>query len=470
MKNKFSKSIVALLALSMMSGCNGSGKNPELIIDTSCPTTVECGKEVQLLAKMENTKEKGIVWSVDDDLIATVTKDGKLSALRKGHVLAKATSVYDPDIHKEIDIEVKKNTLIAVEITNKVSSMKVGETKKFSASINGDNTNSGIGWQVNNEALATIDQEGNLTVRQIGIEKKVIVTAFSKINPDAFAECEVTLSPKDNGDKSEGNIEEINGYKLIFEDNFSSERLNKNNWDVMIGDGAAYGVGNGWGNEEKQYYAEDNLKVVDGNLIITAKDETHRKEVLRNMEYTSGRIRSRAKVAYTYGRIEARISCPYGSGIWPAFWMLPETTDSDYGGWPNSGEIDIMEVKGRQKRQMFGTLHFAKEDGTHTYENVTKFFETGEGDIKDFHDYAVEWDENEIRFYADGKIYGTINSSQWSMKKEPGKNRPSSAPFDKKFHILINMAVGGNFDGYRLPDLEDLPARMQIDYVKWYQK
>ncbi len=467
MKNKLKKIIISILTLSIMSGCGVEDKDPELIIDSNCPTSVECGKEIQLLATMENTKEKGIVWSVDDELIATITEDGKLSALRKGYVLAKATSVADPDLYQEVPIEVKKNTLIVVEITNKFASMKVGETKKFSASITGDTTNSGIGWQVNNEALASVDSNGNVTVHQIGLERKIVVTAFSKINPDAFAECEVTLSPKDNGEETDNSIEEVNGYKLIFKDDFSSERLNKNNWEVMIGDGSAYGVSR-WGNEEEQYYAEDNLKVVEGNLIISAKNEEYHSENLRNLRYTSGRIRSKGKVAHTYGRIEAKISCPTGNGIWPAFWMLPEFNDkNEYGGWPNSGEIDIMEVRGRQKYQMFGTLHFSGTDGEHLYKNASMFFDNGT--IVDFHTYAVEWDESEIRFFTDGKLYGTIKATEWSVRDGTSKFS-NAAPFDKNFHILINMAIGGNFDGYRMPDAEDIPARMKVDYVKWYQK
>lgn len=458
-----------LLAITSCGGGTPSEEHdPEVQIEEGCPQFVECGNDVQLAATTLYSDSDKVTWSVDDHLIASITSDGLLTGLRKGHVLAKATSVDNEEVFQEIDIEVKKNTLIAVTMTDSTNKMKVGETKKFRAKIEGDSTNSGILWQVNNQALASVTEDGEVTIHQLGKDAKIVVTAYSKINPDAFADVEVTLTAADNGDTSVGEIETKNGYSLIFKDEFDGTRLNKSNWEVMIGDGARYGVAGGWGNEEKQYYSEDNLKVIDGNLVVTAKNEEHRSDNIRGMSYTSGRIRSKGLVAYKYGRIEARISCPRGNGIWPAFWMLPELTDSNYGGWPNSGEIDIMEVKGRIPYSMDGTLHYAKTDGNHVYTYESYSFPEGE-DITGFHDYAVEWDEGEIRLYTDDHLYGTFNATNrpWSIKDGTGS---FPAPFDKKFHILINMAVGGNYDGHRLPDLEDLPARMSVQHVKWYQK
>ena len=150
--------------------------------------------------------------------------------------------------------------------------------------------------------------------------------------------------------------------------------------------------------------------------------------------------------------------------------MLPDFNDNNnYGGWPNSGEIDIMEAKGRIKYSIDGTLHYADENGEHTYNYGSYDFPLGE-DITGFHTYAVEWEEGEIRMYCDSDDvpYKVFNSEQNKWPIKPGNDFP--APFDKNFHILLNMAVGGNYDGNRMPDLSDLPARMKVDYVKWYKK
>ena len=454
-----------------LSGCGGGqpGQNGELgvVIDESAPTSVECGKNIQLSAHTENAKNKNVTWSIDDDLIATITEDGVLSGHRKGYVLAKATSVEFPEVYKEVAIEVKKNTLITVAFTDKIPNLKVGESFTFRASIENDPSNSGIGFQVNNEALASITEDGRLTVHQVGLESKVIVTAYSKINPDACDDWTVNLAPADNGATDDGTIETKNNYKLIFKDDFAGERLNRNTWEVMTGDGSIYG-NPGWGNEEKQYYTDYSAKTVDGMLNITAKNEDVRSNNLRGLEYTSARIRSKG-TAYTYGRIEARIALPLGYGLWPAFWMLPDfNDDNDYGAWPNSGEIDIMEAKGRVKYSIDGTLHYADPTGNHTYNYGSYEFPIGQ-DITGFHTYAVEWEEGEIRLYCDSDDtpYKVFNSTQnkWTIK--PGNEFP--APFDKNFHVLLNMAVGGNYDGNKLPDLTDLPARMKVDYVKWYK-
>ncbi len=470
---KVNKHIITCLStlaiISTFYGCgeNNNASNEPIIvkIDPSCPTLVECGNEIQLLATVKND-DKGVTWKVDDEMVATVTSDGLLKGISSGRATVTATSVTDTEKEEVVYVEVKYNSLISVTINSSITSLKVGEEATLHAEIDGDSTNSGIGWQVNNDALAEISDDGKIKILQVGKEGKVIVNAFSKINPKAVSDNYViNILPKDNGETEVDGIEKIGEYKLIYADNFNSGRLNTNSWEVMIGDGSKYGVSN-WGNQEQQFYHEDNLKFDDGNLVITAKREDDRKDT-KNLNYTSGRIRSTKKVAYKYGRIEARLLCPTGDGLWPAFWMLPEST-TPYGSWPNSGEIDIMEAKGRLPNSMDGTIHYARANGDHTWKNGSYLFDI-DNNITKFHTYAVEWEEGYIKWFVDNNLYFEVNASNndWSMKEGTGE---LPAPFDQEFHILLNMAVGGNYDGYRLPTNSELPARYKIDYVKWYQK
>ncbi len=467
--------LCALSSLSVLVGC-GNESEPEkkelaVSIAEDCPSRVECGNQIELKAVVNNDdSNQGVKWTADDPLVASISEDGKLTGLSQGTTKVKATSVADPDKSAEVTVNVNYNGLISVSITTKPTSIRVGETIKLSGSVQGDTTGSGIGWMVNNEALATIDQEGNLRAIQRGLEGKVIVNAFSKINPTKQSEnLVIDILPSADGKEAiEEEVEKVGDYRLIFKDDFSSNNLNYNNWEVMIGDGKKYNVED-WGNQEKQFYREDNIKFKDSMMYITAKREEGRNDT-RGKNYTSGRIRSQEKVSYTYGRIEARISCPYGDGLWPAFWMLPDNnkTKNPYGGWPNSGEIDIMEVRGRIHGSMFGTIHYATAQGAHTSTAGNYLFPQGQ-DISNFHVYAVEWEEGSLKWYCDGNLFYTAdaNNDPWSVKEESGE---FPAPFDQNFHILLNMAVGGNFDGNRLPVNSDLPANMMIDYVKWFKK
>ncbi len=243
-------------------------------------------------------------------------------------------------------------------------------------------------------------------------------------------------------------------YTLVWNDEFDGSALNETYWSYMYGDGTNYGVP-GWGNGEAQFYAKNNVSVSNGKLTITAKAEE-----LGGKDYTSGRLRSAGKVSTTYGRIEASISLPAVDGMWPAFWMLPES-GTPYGGWASSGEIDIMEAKGRINTSTSGALHFG-EVGQSTYLSTTQTFpgQTFEG----FHEYALEWEETEMRWYVDDRLFMTATSEQWWS----ARSDRDTAPFDVDFHLLLNLAVGGHFDGYTLPPSSFESAEMCVDYVRIY--
>ena len=234
--------------------------------------------------------------------------------------------------------------------------------------------------------------------------------------------------------------------ELVWSDEFDYEGLpDPDKWGYDVG-------GHGWGNNEEQYYTEyrlDNARVTGGNLIIEA-----RKELYDNRIYTSARLVSRDKGDWKYGYFEMRAILPAGRGTWPAFWMLP--TDWEYGGWPDSGEIDIMEHVGYDPSTVHGSVH--TKDYNHMLgTQVTKYRIVSDCETE-FHTYACEWTPTQIKMYVDDVHYFTFNKlGSWTKW-----------PFDKRFHILLNIAVGGTWGGQLGIDDNAFPTQFVIDYVRVY--
>ena len=254
--------------------------------------------------------------------------------------------------------------------------------------------------------------------------------------------------------------EENDGWTMIWNDEFDGDTLDTSKWSCQTGNGYY-----GWGNYEKEYYTEENVTVSDGSLKITAK-----KESKGGCSYTSGRIRTvtdNGEKLFTakYGKFEARIKLPEGQGLWPAFWMMP--ADSVYGSWPLSGEIDIMEARGRVLDQVSGTIHYG-ESGSNHRSSSGKYTFDEENDITGYHVYGVEWNENTIIWYVDGVEY--YRTSNWYTMTDDGEISNYPAPFDQEFYLILNLAVGGNYDNYLVPEDSALPAQMEVDYVRVYQK
>lgn len=210
---------------------------------------------------------------------------------------------------------------------------------------------------------------------------------------------------------------------------------------------------NGWGNNELQYYTDarkENVTVSGGTLKITA-----RKEKMEGLEYTSTRLVSRGKGDFLYGRFEVRAKAASGRGTWPAVWMLP--TDRAYGDWPNSGEIDILEHVGYDPDVVHISVH--TKDYHHsigTQKTATRKFENV---MTDFQLYRIDWTPDYINGYVnDVRIFSFPNE----------KRGFTAWPFDKKFHWLINLAVGGNWGGQQGIDDEAFPALFEVDYVRVY--
>lgn len=240
-------------------------------------------------------------------------------------------------------------------------------------------------------------------------------------------------------------------YELVWSDEFDyTGSPDDTKWNYDIGDGCPNVCG--WGNNELQYYTDriENVFVEDGILTIKAI-----KEDFGGKQYTSTRLISKEKGDWLYGRIEVRALLPSGRGTWPAIWMLP--TDWEYGGWPDSGEIDIMEHVGYDPLSIHGTVH------TKAYNHSIGTQKGNHISVSDceteFHVYSIEWLRNRIDFYVDDKVY-------FSFEREFGFER---WPFDKRFHLLMNIAVGGNWGGAEGVDENIWPQEMKIDYVRVYQ-
>ncbi len=234
------------------------------------------------------------------------------------------------------------------------------------------------------------------------------------------------------------------GWELVWQDEFDGEAVNRQNWAFDLGGGG------GWGNRERQWYTDrpENVRLEDGVLIIEAREE----EFLRG-DYTSGRIKTERLHTWTYGRFEARIQIPTGQGIWPAFWLL----GAEGGTWPNNGEIDIMENIGREPYAVHGTVHGPGYSGG---QGVGRpFIKTTAPYAANFHVYAVEWEPERIRWLVDERETFVITPT----------DVPGRWVFDHPFHIILNVAVGGNWPGY--PDETTLfPQQMKVDYVRVYQR
>ncbi|PLX30802.1 MAG: glycosyl hydrolase family 16 [Ignavibacteria bacterium] len=237
-------------------------------------------------------------------------------------------------------------------------------------------------------------------------------------------------------------------WRMVWEDTFdgpAGQPPDSTKWD--------HDVGTDWGNAQLEYDTDrpENASLDgEGHLVIVAKKESY-----RGQPYTSARIVTRGLFERAYGRYEARIQLPYGQGLWPAFWLLG--TNIETVGWPQCGEIDIMEYRGQQPSTLHGTLHgpgySAAEGITQRYDLTNDRFDTG------FHTFAVEWEQDEIRWYIDDVHYHTVAR----------EDVPGEWVYDHPFYIILNVAVGGGWVG--APNASTtFPQRMLIDYVRVFEE
>ena len=199
----------------------------------------------------------------------------------------------------------------------------------------------------------------------------------------------------------------------------------------------------GWGNNEQQYYRDDarNLFVGNDRLTIRALRQTSPVQFGQRVPYTSAKIDTRGLFSFCYGKVEFRARCPLGTGLWPAVWMMPE--DHVYGPWARSGEIDILEAMGRCPDLVCGTIHYGGPPQNKTEQSHSYRLPIGTT-IHDFHTYALLWEPMRLQWYVDGICYSSISTWGSCPGVEPKLSFPQ--PFDQKFYLIINLAVGGWFD------------------------
>jgi beta-glucanase (GH16 family) len=294
-----------------------------------------------------------------------------------------------------------------------------------------------ITWSSSNLKVATVSDKGLVKAISRGY-------ALIKAQGDSlFATCEVNVTRTDLP------------YQLVWSEEFNGTTLDAATWNIETG-------GNGWGNQEKQFYTgrTDNLRIENGELIIEAK-----KEVYQSNNYTSARINTRDKKAFKYGKIEARISLPQGKGTWPAYWMLGSNFATAR--WPLCGEIDIMEHTGSQPTRIVHAVHTGDKNGSKG--NNWSSYKTVADVENQFHTYAIEWEEkynegdDNISFFIDGVKTATI----W----EPHVNSTVQQwPFKQEFFVIFNIALGGTMGGTIDDNIFANPVIMKVDYLRVYQR
>lgn len=434
--------IVVLLASSFgFSACNDSDDDkatPEKATITLNKEviTLEVGDYDFVVAIVSPDPSAKVIWSTSDSDIATI-ENGKVTAVAKGktqvtaHTAGAEASCWIVVTEQEDNIPANtKVTLNETEVALEVDKAIILET-----TVTPTIENAVISWSSDKEDVATVS-EGKVTAISEG-EATITASLGS-----AKATCKVFVSAK----PAKGE------YKLVWSDDFEGTSLNADNWNIEIG-------GGGWGNQELQYYTsrEENLKVADGNLIITVK-----KEAYENRNYTSARITTKNKRDFTYGKMEARIKLPKGGGTWPAFWML------GYGSWPYCGEIDIMEHVGNNPNMTSFALHTSTANGSKG--NNWHSQPTTEGIENDFHIFGVEWICND-QFGRD-IIYFTIDGERLASKMQPNNIVDKrNWPFFSPYYIILNVAMGGTMGGKINDAIFDQaePVQMLVDWVRVYQ-
>lgn len=248
---------------------------------------------------------------------------------------------------------------------------------------------------------------------------------------------------------------DFEGYTLVWSEEFDGASINPLNWVHELGDGTAYGIPAGWGNNELQLYtdATENSYIeedADGvsALVIAATEESPG-------NYRSAKLTTQGLQSFRYGKIDARIKLPTAQGMWPAFWMLGDNFQTI--GWPGCGEIDILELVGSEPNVVHGNIHYVDADQNYSNDEGSPKM-INETFDQNYHNFGIDWTPTEITFSLDGTVFKTTSIDADGMKE-----------FQRSFYMILNVAVGGNWPGS--PDATTtFPQKMYVDYIRYYSK
>lgn len=417
---KIQNYLLLIAAVVCMAACDPKQNEPSNVTLELNPVTLQL--KVGDIATIDTKgTATNIVWTSSNEEVASVYY-GVVTAKAIGKAEITATS---GKVSAKANVFVTGTDGASLRISPPLVSLHVGEQFDFKY---GNTFDLELSWSSSDPSVVHVTNTGHVTALKPGVSTITLSTPVESVT--------ATVTVSHNWGE----------YQLVWSDEFDGNALDEGTWSYNTG-------GSGWGNNEKQYYTTrpENIRVQNGCLEIEA-----RKEQYENNNYTSARIMSKNKKTFTYGKMAARIKFPGGKGTWPAFWMMGNS-----GGWPNCGEIDIIEHIGSQDTRASFALHTVMKNGMkgNNWAN-THFFDYPLS--ADFHTYGIEWAQEEkegkdvIRFFVDDVQYAEVweeqidNNDYW--------------PFNKPFFFIFNLAIGGNMGG----TVDDgIFAQQRIMYVDW---
>ena len=417
--------LILLLAAVICTAC--SSPEPETPVNISISPASLTMKVGDITTLDLTGATANIEWTSSNEEVASVYYGVVTAkAIGKAEITAKVGSASANSI-----IYVTGTDGASLRISPPVVTLRPGDEYDFKY---GNTYDLELTWSSSDPSVATIDPNGHVKALAPGSTTITLATNLESVTARVSVE------------HSWGE------YTLVWPDEFDGSALDETVWSYNTG-------GNGWGNNEKQYYTSrpENIRVQNGMLEIEA-----RKEQYQNNEYTSARIMSKSKKTFTYGKMESRIKFPGGKGTWPAFWMMGNS-----GGWPNCGEIDIIEHVGNIPARASFALHTVMKNGTkgNNWSSV-KWFDYSLAD--DFHTYGIEWAQEE----KDGKdvIRFTVDGVQYAEVWEEQMDNNDYWPFNKPFFFIYNLAIGGNMGGQIDDAIFNQQRIMYVDWVRVYQR
>ncbi len=433
---------------------------------------------------VNGAKEKSGKYKSSKKKLATVTKDGVVTAKKTGNAkitwkkgnkkyTCKVKVVKAPVLSKkklEVNAGMKETVTVNKYGNKKLTVTWTSSDKKIAKVSGGKITGISEGETVikakikgykktwTRKVTVTVKGNGGVTTSTPDATNTpdIPVQPGTSASPDASATPYPGGYPVIKPSSTTSPVDETHkGYTLKWEEQFNGTSLNRDDWNVELHEP-------GWVNNELQEYvdSEKNIYVKDGNLVLKPVKTVGSDG---KVSYTSGRINTQNKHNFKYGLFEARLKVPAGQGYLPAFWMMP-ANENLYGQWPRCGEIDIMEVLGNETKTSYGTIHYgnphSESQGKHTLEK---------GNFSDeYHTFSVEWEPGKINWYVDGRLMHTEND--WYSATEGQGEITYPAPFDQPFYIILNLAVGGNWPGNPDETTDFDKAAFMVDYVKVFQK